>query len=144
MVIEVTLIGFLGISPPSVATFSIFLTTGVPSTTFPNTGCLLAFGPDHQSRFLLLTVFMKNWLPPELGPALAIDSVNIRLLSLAVCSSSMHPSLLRVTVEPSYSSNVLLGGGPPVPASRLVGFFECGQPNWSMNPLITRWKCSPS
>ena len=40
--------------------------------------------------------------------------------------------------------NFEFGIGPPVPALGAPFFFECGHPNWSMNPSITRWKCNPS
>ena len=36
------------------------------------------------------------------------------------------------------SSAIVPCGGPPVPARELIGSFECGHPNWIMNPLITR------
>merc|ERR1719323_1691437 len=45
---------------------SIFLTTSMPSTTWPNTTCL-------PSSHWVLAVQRKNWDPLVLGPALAID-----------------------------------------------------------------------
>ena len=56
---------FTGLSLAPVFTLPIASTTSMPSTTLPKTGCLL-------SRKLLFTRLMKNWLPPVLGPALAM------------------------------------------------------------------------
>merc|ERR1719218_467310 len=49
-------------------TASIFLTTSIPSTTWPNTTCL----PSSQS---VLTVQRKNCEPLVPGPAFAIDRI---------------------------------------------------------------------
>ena len=44
-----------GLSPSPTWTLAISLTTSIPSITFPNAGCF-------ESRKLLSTKFMKNWL----------------------------------------------------------------------------------
>ena len=89
---------------------------------------------------------MKNWLPPLFGwPVFAMLSVPG---ALVICgqlgnSSGIDPSGMRLTALPSqvYCEP---GAGPPVPACRDLGSRLCGQPNCSMKPSITRWKCSPS
>ena len=74
-------------------------------------------------------MLMKNWQLPLLGPVFAIDSVprSFESFALGGCSSAMRPN-----------------GLSPVPARGLFGSLLCGQPNWTMNLLITRWKCRPS
>merc|ERR1711962_1313097 len=48
--------------------FSIFLTTSIPSTTCPKT----TWAPSSHD---VTAVQMKNWLPLVLGPALAMDRI---------------------------------------------------------------------
>merc|ERR1719352_1005846 len=113
------------------------------STHLPKTGCLDSPG-ENQSRKSLCTVFMKNWLPPELGePVLAIESEPGSLENLAANSSLMFPPPERVSVFPVLRFLKVPSGGPPVPARLDLGSFEYGQPNWSMKSGMTRWKWRP-
>lgn len=62
-----------------------FLTTSIPSTTFPNTTCF----PSSQ---LVLALVMKNWLPLVLGPAFAMESIPGSVwVSLKFSSSNLVP-----------------------------------------------------
>lgn len=58
----------LDVRPEEDPTFSMALTTSIPSTTFPNTTCF----PSSHSVFV---VHMKNWDPFVPGPALAMDRI---------------------------------------------------------------------
>lgn len=62
-----------------------FLTTSIPSITFPNTTCF----PSSQ---LVLALVIKNWLPLVLGPAFAIESIPGSVwVSLKFSSSNLVP-----------------------------------------------------
>src|SRR3954469_19213952 len=122
------LTGVFGRSPASRGVFEILSTTSIPSITLPKTGCL--DGPaENQSRYGLSATLMKNWQLPLWGPLLAIESVprEFEILALAGCSSGIVPL-----------------GASPVPARGLWGSLLYGQPNWTMNLSMTRWKCRPS
>src|SRR5690606_33529369 len=81
---------------------SSLASTSMPWTILPNTGCCEGVLLSHQSRNELWAMFMKNWLPPELGrPVLAIDRFPVSSETLAAGRTS---------------SWLLPLGGPPVPA----------------------------
>ena len=108
------LIGFTGLSR-LVFTFEMAVTTSMPDSTFPNTGCLEGPG-ENQSRLALLATLMKNCEPPELGlPVLAIESVKGALVSREMFSSSMFPPFFRVSVAPVFRFLKVPSAGPPVP-----------------------------
>mmetsp|Transcript_68135 Transcript_68135/g.152088 ORF Transcript_68135/g.152088 Transcript_68135/m.152088 type:complete len:285 (+) Transcript_68135:273-1127(+) len=86
-----TLIGSFGLSPSLVGAFDIATTTSIPLDTLPNTGCALSDSSLNQSRKSFSTTLTKNWLPPEFGPALAMERVPGSFDILAVSSSGMHP-----------------------------------------------------
>mmetsp|Transcript_34085 Transcript_34085/g.55654 ORF Transcript_34085/g.55654 Transcript_34085/m.55654 type:complete len:208 (-) Transcript_34085:200-823(-) len=116
------LIGFTGLSR-LVFTFEMAVTTSMPDSTFPNTGCLEGPG-ENQSRLALLATLMKNCEPPELGlPVLAIESVKGALVSREMFSSSMFPPFFRVSVAPVFRFLKVPSAGPPVPARGLFGSF---------------------
>jgi hypothetical protein len=66
--------GSTGLSRRSVFVLLIFMTTSMPATTFPKTGCLEGLRSSrHQSKKSLDFVLMKNCDPPLLGrPVLAM------------------------------------------------------------------------
>mmetsp|Transcript_34969 Transcript_34969/g.58583 ORF Transcript_34969/g.58583 Transcript_34969/m.58583 type:complete len:215 (-) Transcript_34969:200-844(-) len=116
------LIGFTGLSR-LVFTFEMAVTTSMPDSTFPNTGCLEGPG-ENQSRLALLATLMKNCEPPELGlPVLAIERVKGALVSREMFSSSMFPPFFRVSVAPVFRFLKVPSAGPPVPARGLFGSF---------------------
>ena len=90
-------------------------------------------------------MLMKICEPPVSGcPVFAIESVPGSLEISATSSSGMQPRPLRSIDVPSASVNEVPGAGPPVPATGDIGSLLLGQPNWHMNPEMTRWKLSPS
>ena len=71
--------------PDELPAASTFLTTSMPSKTFPKT----TWRPSSHDVF---TVQMKNWLPLVPGPALAIESTPGPVcLSLKFSSSNFSP-----------------------------------------------------
>merc|ERR1740139_690125 len=135
-------IGFTGLSF-DVFTFEIAVTTSMPLVILPNTGCFEDPG-ENQSRFLLLATFMKNCEPPELGlPVLAMDRVPGALVSREMFSSLILPPFERRSMPPVFRFLKEPSFGPPVPELRDFGSLAFGQPNWFMNPGITRWKWTP-
>ncbi len=102
-----------GRSPLPVGVLPMARTTSIPSFTLPNTACL----PSSQG---VAARVMKNWDPPVLGPALAMDRT-----PSPECLSS------------GWNSSGIVYPGPPVPVPR-------GSPPWIMNPSMTRWKMTPS
>merc|ERR1719313_3139493 len=135
------MIGVIGLSlrvgTLEIATATLKLSS---STSLPKTGCFDCPGLN-QSRFLLSATLRKNWEPPEFGwPVLAIDKVPGALLSFEMFSSLILPPLERVSVPPVARFLKVPSGGPPVPALLEFGSLAFGQPNWSMNPGMTRWK----
>ena len=72
------MIGCLGLSL-TVGTLLIAVTMSMPSITLPKTGCWDGVDLSNQSKKLLCTTLMKNWLPPVFGwPVFAMLSVPMR------------------------------------------------------------------
>jgi hypothetical protein len=93
----------------------------------------------------LFATLMKNCEPPEFGrPVLAIERVPGVLEVRSMFSSLMLPPASREYFAPEVGcAYVVLPGGPPVPGCPEAPGREFGQPNWFMNPSITRWKVRP-
>merc|ERR1719397_244884 len=106
---------FLLVLPDCDPNDSTFLTTSMPSLTWPKTTC---FPSSHW----VLAVQRKNWLPLVLGPALAMERIP-------------GPVCFRV----KFSSGNLLPKMdlPPVP------LWLVKSPPWHMNPGMTLWKEDP-
>jgi len=97
--------GVLGRSPGNLSHRSMACTTSMPSMTSPKTAWL-------PSSHGVGTVVKKNWEPPVLRPAFAIENIP-------------GLSCLRRRAE---GSQGIFQPGPPVPALRAIGSAECGQP----------------
>lgn len=122
----VILMGSKGLSRSSRGPATIWSTTSIPFTTFPNTEYLRSKLPWSSTQ-------IKNCDP---------------LSAISLVESSERGTFAIETEPRRWGRSLVSGGrlnpGPPVPCRLRSGFLLWGSPPWIKKPGMTRWNEVPS